>query len=139
VIGAVVVIGVDTTERYQRDNWKAAACFIGAPDRPRVIIVTPAAGLTPLRHYLANSVTTPPSGVDVKEIVFVGLASRVPGEAPHPPRPAQVGASGFTETRRQQADTYTVVVEQSPVGTHVGPQVGASSLDGRPALTLYQR
>jgi hypothetical protein len=138
VIGLVAVIGVDTTERYQRDNWKAAAHFIGKPDQPRVVIITPAAGATPLRHYLAHSISTPAAGVDVKEIVFVGLAARVPGEAPHPPRPPQVGAAGFTETRREQADTYTVVVEQSPVGTHIGPQVGASSLDGQPALTLYQ-
>ena len=81
----------------------------------------------------------PASGVDVKELVFVGLAARLPGQAAAPPRPQTVGAAGFTETRRKQADTYTVVVETSPVGTHITPTVGASSLDGRPAKTLYQR
>ena len=92
-----------------------------------------------LLHYLPGAVATPPAGVDAKEIVFVGLAQRAPGDAPSPPRPAQVGASGFTETRRKQADTYTVVVEKSPVGTTITPLVGASALDGRTAVTLYQR
>src|SRR3954471_3104837 len=138
-IGVIVVIGVDTQERFQRDNWRGAAQFIGRVDQPRAVIVTPAAGAMPLRHYLPRAVATPAAGVDVKELVFVGLAERVPGEAAAPPRPPQVGASGFTETRRKQADTYTVVVEQSPTGTHVGREVGASSLDGKPALTLYQR
>jgi hypothetical protein len=138
-IGLVVVIGVNTNERYQRDNWRGAARFIGKPDQPRVVIVTPAGGSDPLQYYLHGAVKTPPAGVDVKELVFVGLARRAPGEAPAPPRPPEVGAATFTETRRKQADTYTVVVEQSPVGTHIPREVGASALDGQPALTLYQR
>jgi hypothetical protein len=137
-IGLFVVIGVDRNERYQRDDWRGAADFIGRRDQPRAVVVTPASGALPLLYYLHGGVPTPASGVDVKELVFVGLAARLPGEAPQPPRPPAVGASGFTETRRKQADTYTVVVEKSPVGTHITPLIGASSLDGRPAKTLYQ-
>ena len=137
-IGLVQVIAVDTQEQYQRDNWRGAAEFIGRPDQPRAIIITPASGTVPLRHYLEASKPTPVSGVDVKELVFVGLAARLPGQAAAPPRPPAVGAAGFTETRRKQADTYTVVVETSPAGTHITPTVGASSLDGRQAKTLYQ-
>ena len=137
-LGVVQVIGVDTQESYQRDNWRGAAEFIGKRDQPRAVIVTPASGAKPMLHYLRGGVATPAAGVDVKELVFVGLAARLPGEAPKPPRPPAVGAAGFTEVRRKQADTYTVVVETSPVGTHITPTVGASSLDGRPAVTLYQ-
>ncbi|MEA2484031.1 MAG: mannosyltransferase [Thermoleophilaceae bacterium] len=137
-IGLFVVIGVDQNERYQRDDWRGAADFIGRRDQPRAVVVTPASGALPLLYYLHGGVPTPASGVDVKELVFVGLAARLPGEPPRPPRPPAVGASGFTETRRKQADTYTVVVEKSPVGTHITPLIGASSLDGRPAKTLYQ-
>jgi 4-amino-4-deoxy-L-arabinose transferase-like glycosyltransferase len=137
-LGLVQVIGVDTQERYQRDDWRAAAEFIGPADQPRAVIVTPASGGVPLLHYLRGAVKTPTTGADVKEIVFVGLASRLPGEAAEPPRPPTVGAAGFTELRRKQGDTYTVVVETSPTGTHITPTVGASSLDGRPAVTLYQ-
>src|SRR3954454_16104817 len=138
-LGLVQVIGVDVQERYQRDNWRAAAEFIGRRDQPRAVIVTPASGGIPMLHYLRGGVKTPPAGVDVKDLVFVGLAAPLPGEAPAPPRPPIVGAAGFTEVRRKQGDTYTVVVETSPTGTHITPTVGASSLDGRPAVTLYQQ
>jgi hypothetical protein len=137
-IGVIQVIAVATNERYQRDNWRAVGEFIGRADQPRAVIVTPASGNIPMFHYLQGGEKTPTAGVDVKELVFVGLASRLPGEEPKPPRPAQVGAAGFTETARKQGDTYTVVIEKSPVGTHITPTVGASSLDGRPAVTLYQ-
>ena len=137
-LGLVQVIGVATQEQYQRDNWRGAAEFIGHSDQPTAVIVTPASGRLPMLHYLRGGQVTPKAGVDVKQLVFIGLAARLPGDKPAPPRPPTVGAAGFTETRRKQADTYTVVVEKSPVGTHVTPQVGASSLDGRPAVTLYQ-
>ena len=132
------MIGVDTNERYQRDDWRAAGDFIGRASQPRAVIVTPASGAVPMLYYLQGGKKTPGEGVDVKELVFVGLAQRLPGEAPEPPRPPTVGAEGFTEVRRKQGDTYTVVIEKSPTGTHITPTVGASSLDGRPAITLYQ-
>jgi hypothetical protein len=136
-VGLVQVIGVDTQERYQRDNWRGAARFIGRASEPAAVIVTPASGALPLLHYLKGGVK-PNGAVNVKQIAFVGLAARLPGESPKPPRPAQVLATNFSEVRRKQADTYTVVVERSPVGAAITPQVGASSLDGRPGVTLYQ-
>jgi uncharacterized membrane protein len=137
-IGVVQVIAVDTNERYQRDNWRAVGKFIGTADQPRAVIVTPASGNIPMLHYLRGGQKTPAAGVDVKELVFVGLATRLPGEEPKPPRPPQVGAAGFTEERRKEGETYTVVIEKSPTGAHITPTVGASPLDGRPAVTLFQ-
>ena len=138
-LGAFAVIGVAREERYQRDDWRGAAAAIGRADMPRAIIVTPASGRIPLGLYLEDARLTPEPGVNVKEIVFVGLAPRLPGEEPEPPRPPTVGAAGFTETSRVEADTYTVVKQSSPAGTTITPVVGASSLDGRPAITFIQR
>lgn len=137
-IGVLMVVAVARDDRYQRDDWRAAAKALGKADQPRAIVVTPASGRVPLLLYLPSARPSPASGVDVKELDFVGLAPRLPGEAPRPPRPPTVGAAGFTEFARKQGDTYTVVRERSPVGTHVTPTVGASSLDGRPAVTLYE-
>jgi uncharacterized membrane protein len=137
-LGLLQVVGVDTNESYQRDNWRGAGEFIGRADQPRAEIVTPASGAMPMLHYLQGGEKTPAAGIDVKELVFVGLAARLPGETAKPPRPVAVGAEGFTEVRRKQAGTYTVVIEKSPTGTHITPTVGASSLDGRAAITLYQ-
>jgi mannosyltransferase len=138
-IGVVMVIAVARDDRYQRDDWRAAAQALGTAQTPRAIIVTPPSGRVPLLHYLRGARPSPPAGIDVKEIDFVGLAPRLPGEAPKPPRPPTVGAAGFTEFARTEGQTFTVVRERSPVGTHVTPVVGASSLDGRPAITLFQR
>ena len=138
-IGVFMIVSVATNDRYQRDDWRAAAKALGKPGEPRAIIVTPASGRVPLLLYLKGAEASPPGGVDVKELGFVGLAPRLPGQKPNPPRPPIVGAAGFTEFARKQGDTYTVVRERSPTGTHVTPTVGASSLDGRPAITLYQR
>ena len=137
-LGLVQVIGVDTQERYQRDDWRAAGEFIGRSTQPTAVIVSPVSGAVPMLHYLQGGRPSPESGTDVKQIAFVGLASRLPGESPKPPRPPTVGAAGFTEVRRKQGDTYTVVIERSPASAHITPQVGASPLDGRPAVTLYQ-
>jgi hypothetical protein len=138
-IGVVMVIAVARDDGYQRDDWRAAAQALGTPEAPRAIIVTPPSGRIPLLLYLRGAELSPPGGVDVKELAFVGMAPRLPGEAPKPPRPPTVGAAGFTEFARKEGQTYTVVRERSPVGTHVTPVVGASSLDGRPAITLFQR
>jgi hypothetical protein len=138
-VGVVMVIAVARDDRYQRDDWRAAAQALGTAQMPRAIVVTPPSGRVPLLLYLHGAQLSPPVGVDVKEIDFVGMAPRLPGEAPRPPRPPTVGAAGFTEFARTQGQTYTVVRERSPVGTHVTPLVGASSLDGRPAITLFQR
>jgi mannosyltransferase len=137
-IGVVMVVAVSKTDLYQRDDWRGAAKALGAAEMPRAIIVTPPSGRFPLLLYLHGARPSPAGGVDVKEVDFVGMAPRLPGEAPHPARPPTVGAAGFTEFGRKQGDTYTVVRERSPAGAHITPTVGASSLDGRPAITLYQ-
>jgi hypothetical protein len=139
ILGVFVTIGVARDARYQRDDWRGAAEAIGRASQRRAIIVTPASGRIPLGLYLDNARLTPEPGVAVKEIVFVGLAPRLPGEEPNPPRPPTVGAATFTETSRVEAETFTVVKQTSPVGTTITPVVGASSLDGRPALTFIQR
>jgi 4-amino-4-deoxy-L-arabinose transferase-like glycosyltransferase len=138
-IGIALVVAVAADGRYQRDDWRSAARALGTPTQPRAIVVTPASGARPLLLYLPGVQRVPPAGVDVKELDFVGMAPRLPGEAAQPPRPPTVGAFLFKEFARKQAATYTVVRERSPVPSHITATVGASSLDGRPAVVLYQR
>jgi hypothetical protein len=133
-----MVVAVAREDGSQRDDWRGAAQALGKPVAPRAVVVTPASGRVPLLLYLDGARVTPAAGADVKELDFVGMASRLPGEESRPPRPPTVGAAGFTEFARKQAETYTVVRERSDVGTHITPTVGASSLDGRPAITLFQ-
>jgi 4-amino-4-deoxy-L-arabinose transferase-like glycosyltransferase len=137
-IGLVVVIASATNEAYQRDNWRAAAKALGKPNQPRAIIVTPTSGRLPLLLYLHGAEPIPPQGVDVKEIDYVGLAPRLPGQAPHPPRPTVIPLPGLGEFARNQGETYTVIRMGSGSPIHITPMVGLSPLDGRPAIALYQ-
>lgn len=136
--GLAMIVATASNEAYQRDNWRAAAKALGAPDQPRAVVVTPASGRIPLLLYLDGARSIKEGSVNVKELDFVGLAPRLPGEEAKPPRPPSVGAAGFTEFARKQGDTYTVVRERSDSGGDITPTVGASPLDGRPAVVLYQ-
>lgn len=137
-IGVAMIVATATNEAYQRDNWRAAAEALGKPNQPRAIVVTPASGRVPLLLYLDGARSIKQGSVNVKELDFVGLAPRLPGEEAKPPRPPTVGAAGFNEFARKQGDTYTVVRERSDTGADITPTVGASPLDGRPAVVLYQ-
>jgi hypothetical protein len=125
-------------ERYQRDNWRGAARALGKPTQTRAIIITPASGRVPLLLYLKDARPVPPEGVDVKEIDYVALSPRLPGQAANPPRPPVLPIENFTEFARKEGDTFTVIRERSQVGTHIRETVGNSPLDGRPAVVVYE-
>jgi hypothetical protein len=76
--------------------------------------------------------------MDAKEIDYVALSPRLPGQAAHPPRPPVLPIENFTEFARKEGDTFTVIRERSQVGTHIRETVGNSPLDGRPAVVVYQ-
>src|SRR5439155_26482704 len=138
-IGVVMVVAVASDERYQRDDWRDAARALGQVTQTRAIIVTPASGRVPLLLYLRDAHSIPDKGIDVKELDYVGLAPRLPGQAAHPPRPAVLALPNFGEFARKEGETYTVIREGTMQPLHVGPTVGLSPLDGRPAIALYQQ
>ena len=138
-IGLVQIVAVASDQRYQRDDWRDAARALGPVTQTRAIIVTPASGKTPLLFYLRGAQPVPPEGIQAKEIDFIGMAPRLPGQVAHPPRPTLVALANFNEFARQEAATYTVVKERSANPVPLTPTVGVSALDGRPAVVLYQR
>lgn len=137
-LGLVMVIAVDFDEAYQRDDWRGAAQALGTSGTARAIIVSPPSGRIPLLLYLKRARTVVPPGVDVKELDLVGMAERLPGQAPAPPRPAVVAINQFSEFARHEAKTYTVIREGSAQPQHIEATTGASPLDGHPGVTIYQ-
>ena len=139
LIGLIVVLAVDTDERYQRDDWRSAARALGTSKVRRAVIITPVSGQIPLLLYLKGAKPVPPEGIDVMELDYVGLAPRLPGQAPRPPRPpGPLPLPGFAEIGRKEGETYTVLREQAAAPLHVTPQVGLSPLDSRAATVVYQ-
>jgi mannosyltransferase len=137
-IGVVMVLAVDFHEQYQRDDWRGAAQALGTSGQGRAIIVTPPSGRIPLLLYLKRARPVVSPGVDVRELDMVGLAPRLPGQAPSPPRPPVIAINQFSEFARKEAQTYTVVREGSATKQRIQESTGASPLDGRPGVTIYQ-
>jgi 4-amino-4-deoxy-L-arabinose transferase-like glycosyltransferase len=137
-VGLALVIATDVDEAYQRDNWRAAARVLGKVDQPRAIIITPTSGRVPLALYLGTARPVPPPAIEVKEIDYVSMAPRLPGQAPHPPRPPVLAIPGLGEFTRTQGVTFTVIRMGSGQPIRITPMVGLSPLDSRPAVVLYQ-
>jgi hypothetical protein len=114
-IGFAAVIGVAVTPLWQHNDWRGAAAALGPPRSARAIVVNPATGSVPFRHYLPGTVPMSESGARVRDVALVaGPDHRSPGDHPGPPpRPEHPVVSGFVETHRQYTDGYSIVEFQS--------------------------
>jgi mannosyltransferase len=135
--GVVTVVGVARDPALQRDDWRGAVRSLGAIDRPRLIVATPASALTPLRYYLPRLRRATPPAFTTDEIDYIALPVRLPGERPQPPRPARpvAPAAGYELAGRTDGKTFTVLrwrVAQ-PRPEPIAPSPG---LDGEPAALL---
>ena len=109
---SLVIVGVVATDsRYQRDNWRGAAENIGSPEGARAIVVSPDVGRVPLKLYVPTAAEFPPGGVQVREIVYVGMGDRSPGGGARAPEPATLEppAPGFRLVEERRAQTYTIL------------------------------
>ncbi len=82
LIGTSTAVAVQATDRYQREDWRAAIDSIGppTPGAPRLVVVTPGSGRVAALHYLgegAFEAPDDPSAVVVaREIAVVSVAER---------------------------------------------------------------
>jgi hypothetical protein len=127
-LGVAVYAGVETDERYQRDDWRGVAEALGPAHGPRVVVVTPVNGRIPLEIYLDGARKAPAGpSVTAQEVDVVTLASRTagtgakPSRAPTPPQPPS-----FSPGARREAETYTLITYRA-----ISPQPV-------PVATLYQ-
>lgn len=137
VAGVVVIAGVARDPELQRDDWRAAVRALGPVAEPRLIVATPGSALETLRYYLPGLRTASPPAFTTREIDYVALPVRLPGERPDPPRPANppAPAAGYALAGRTDGETYTVLRWRAPAqrAEPIGPSPG---LDGEPAALL---
>ena len=143
-LSLVTVIAVFSRPEFQRDDWRGAAEEIGEARTDRALVVNPIAGATPLRLYLDDLKPFGDEFTPVGEIALVGVASRRPGETPHPPTPTNPVIEGFTVVGRKQTKTYTLVFLKAVEGQHPIASAGLTSIKLEPgpgnlAVTLLQR
>lgn len=91
-LSLTLVVAVARDPQYQRSDWKGLARALGSSDEPRVLVISPANGLAPLRYYLPGLERLPDTGTDVREVDVVGVAS-APRPGAEQRLPAQVGTA----------------------------------------------
>ena len=130
-LGLVAVVSVDVHRPYQRDDWRGAVRALGRAQGARVILVTPANGVLPLRVYLPRARPMRLPGATVSEIDLLGVAPRTgEGEEPQPPRPAAFYfPPPFRQVGAQRDRMFTVVRARAPAPAPVTPgTLGPSQL-----------
>jgi mannosyltransferase len=141
VISLLVVVLVDSSPAYQRDDWRGAERALGAPAGPRAI-VAPDTGLIPLQAYLprlqALGGPAPVRELDVIDIppATTGggktLPARPAGPLPVPP--------GFRLVREVYARTYSALRYVAPHPVVVTPgSLAPARLGTGPTAVLYER
>jgi hypothetical protein len=123
-VSLATVVAVNADSRYQREDWKGAAHAIGPAHEPRALVITPVTGRLPFSLYTPDQITPyTDAAVPVREIVVLGMAERVPGQRPHPPRPAQLPAppAGFQPASKTQTSTYTLLRYTAPTPVPISP------------------
>jgi mannosyltransferase len=112
-LSLAIVVAVAADDDYQRADWRGLAEALGAAERPRALVISPANGELALRYYRPGLRPMGPQGAAVGAIDVVAVAgSPDPGAAPE--IPAQVGdqlaVEGFApQPARTLTPTYAIV------------------------------
>lgn len=138
LLGVVVVILVDTHDRYQRDDWRGVSHALGTSPGARAIVVSPGSGLIALQAYRSGlrTLTTPAA---VTELDVVAVPQQVTGGGiGTPPRPVTPPAlpAGFTLSKLVAAQTYTVLRYRAAAPVAITPMVAAADHLGPGSFTV---
>ncbi len=131
--GVALAIQVSVNPRVQRDDWRGAVRALGLANAPRILVVTPGVGRTPVRLYAGTVAGLPATGTRVAEIDVIASA-RPPRFNPRPPLP------GFRLQLLRHAASWEVARYESTRPQTIGPNRARSlRLDLRAgAATLVQ-
>jgi mannosyltransferase len=112
--GIALAIQVSVNPRLQRDDWRGAVRALGPAAAPRVLVVTPEVGRTPLGFYASRTAALTRAGARVTEIDVVANA-RPPHFTPRPAPP------GFRLASIRRAASWEVVRYVSASPRPIGP------------------
>jgi len=138
-LGLVAVIGVDTDQAYQRDDWRGAARAMGAAGGDRVVVAAPGS-LPPLRYYLPGLRPLAAPLTPTAEVDYVLLAPRRGGGRVTPPRAPEdpIPGPGFTVRATYDTAAFTVIRMRAPTPQILLPGNLVTNLDGTAGEPLQQ-
>jgi hypothetical protein len=144
VVSVVTVVGVDTSDSYQRRDWRGAAAALGTAHGPRLVTVSPLfRNPGPFGVYFGSrSRLLGAQPAPVSEVAIVALASghSFGPSTPTPPRgPAPKPPAGFRLTQDLRTPTFRVA--RFSAARPTVPAVAdlrRLAFPGRPAVLVIQ-
>jgi mannosyltransferase len=112
-LSLLVIVAVNLTPGYQRDDWRDAAAQL----RPRVpgrVLVAPENGSIPLGVYLPGLREAATSAVATRELDFVALRTRRSGRSPRAPVLPAHPPTGFRLVAEKRTEAYAVARYLAP-------------------------
>jgi 4-amino-4-deoxy-L-arabinose transferase-like glycosyltransferase len=137
-ISLLVVLGIDTTPGYQRDDWRDVAQALRSPAARRVV-VAPENGSSPLSIYLATDPRTTAASVTTRELAFVALRTQRTGRAPAPPVVPTTAPPGFRLVAVRREEAFALARFRAAAGTTVGVAALRALSGGGKADVFVQR
>jgi hypothetical protein len=106
-ISLAVVLAVNLSPAYQRDNWRDAAHTIASVGGP-AIVVTPERGFAPLHVYVSHLQLLKVATVSPRVVEFVALRQKRTARAPLAPVVPTTPPAGFRLGGVKRTNTYAV-------------------------------
>jgi hypothetical protein len=140
-LSATIAFVPASDRAYGRTDWRGVAEAIGSTSVPRAVVVTPYMSRQLWRPYLPELAEPDGEGVDVEEIVVVGLATeggysagRLKPPAVTTPQPV----AGFEVTDVERSPTFTIVRygADRPTTVAVRALAGLALTDEQPGVLL---
>jgi hypothetical protein len=107
LLSLLVVVAVDLTPGYQRDDWRGAAAQLQPRAAERVIVI-PENGSLPLGIYMPGLRETEAPRLAAREIDFVALRTRRTDGSPLAPILPSKPPPGFRLAAVKRAEAYAV-------------------------------
>jgi hypothetical protein len=107
-ISLAVIVGINVTPVYQRDNWRGIAHTLAAPPSGERIVVGEQFASLPLYVYLGPLQGVTSGRTSTREVDFVALRMRRSARSPLPPVVPMIAPPGFRLAGVTRTATYAV-------------------------------
>jgi mannosyltransferase len=135
LVSVAVIVGIDATPGYQRDDWRGVAEALPQQAHGSVV-VTPANGLLPLGVYLPGLRKATEASVSTRELEFVALRVKRTGRSPSGAVVSITPPRGFHLAQVRRTEAYAVVrfVASREVPTSAALLRGMTAAEGAEVL-----
>jgi 4-amino-4-deoxy-L-arabinose transferase-like glycosyltransferase len=119
VISLLVIVAIDTTPGYQRDDWRDVARALRTPAGQRIVVGSENS-FSPLSIYIPALRNLTGPDVATREVDFVSLRTRRTGRSPLPPTVPTRPPPGFRLAGLRRSEAFAVSSFVAARATNLG-------------------